>query len=569
MGLVDVPRKQFFSFMHPLVYKEGLLPGRISLIVQSGMLSAGFLRLMTQRTIGVAKACSIGNKLDLDECDLLEYLLEDKETDVVALYLESIPRGRRFAEISAKAWKPIVLLKGGKSDAGAVAAKSHTASLSSNARLLESVLEMCGVIMANDFHQMMDLAKGLALFAHTKPACQTAIITFSGGAGILSCDLLEGHGLRVAQLSEKSRKALDELFPAWMPAANPIDLFPAIERHGRAAAYERSIAVILEDPHVDTLFIHYFAGLDDPFPDLEALKRKADRRGKTVVFWLIGRQEIMESFRLEANKCGIAVYDEVLRAVESLASAARYGPSEAPREPADVGPPACAEPGFQEGDLIGAEGGVLDEYDSKGLLSKWDIPVVDERIVHTPAEAERVARDMGYPVVLKGLIPGRIHKRESGLIELGIASRRELKKAFQRLEQRMEDRGRLLLQHQVQSDYELMAGFIRDKEFGPCVMFGLGGTLSELEPDVVFALAPITKEEALKLIYRIRSSALLKGIRGMDPIKKEEMAHILVRLGQLGTAHSCVEEVDINPVVVKAGAPLAVDANIIVKAEGR
>lgn len=565
MGLVDVRQNLFFSFMNPLIYKEGLIPGRISLIVQSGMLSAGFLRLMTQRTIGVAKACSIGNKADVDECDLLEYLLEDSDTGVVALYLESIPRGRLFAEIAARATKPIVLLKGGKSNAGALAAMSHTASLSGNARLLESVLDMCGVTMAKDFHQMMDMAKGLALSPRVKSACRTAIITFSGGAGILSCDLLEAHGLQVAQLSEKSQKVLDDFFPHWMPAGNPVDLFPAIERHGRAAAYEQAISVIMEDPNVDTLFIHYFAGLDDSFLNLEALKREADRLGKTVLFWLLGPREVVESFRFEAHRCGISVYGEVLRAVESLAAAARYRHGKTLCEPADKESPPPPESDLQDIDLRPPDGQVLDEHDSKRLLLRWRIPVVGERIVHTMAEAEKAAQDMGFPVVLKGLLPGEVHKRESGLIELGIISGRQLEQAFQEIKEKVERRGRILLQPQVESDYELMAGFIRDDQFGPCVMFGLGGTLSELDPDVVFALAPIKPSNALKLISRIRNSRLLEGFRGMAPLKKDHMADILVRLGYLGASYSWIEQIDINPLVVKAGSPLAVDANIILR----
>jgi len=324
MGLVDIPKQHFYSFMNPLVYKDGLIPGRISLIVQSGMLSAGFLNLMGRRNIGVAKACSLGNKADVDECDILEYLLEDDETDVVALYLESIPRGRVFVDMAGKYPKPIVVLKGGKGKAGARAAMSHTSSLSGNSRLLESVLKMSGITLANDFHQMMDLAKALAIFPQVGQACRTAIIAFSGAAGILTCDLLEDHGLRVADLCEKSKKALDDLFPEWMPAANPVDLFPAIERHGRANAYGRALSIIMEDPNVDALLVHVFAGLEEDIPDLEALKREADRAGKVLLFWLIGRHEATRAFHREARKCGIAVYEEIYRAVESLAAASRY-----------------------------------------------------------------------------------------------------------------------------------------------------------------------------------------------------------------------------------------------------
>jgi acyl-CoA synthetase (NDP forming) len=197
MGLVDVPRRHFFTFMHPNIYKDGLIPGRVSMVVQSGMLSAGFLTdLMSDRVVGIGKACSIGNKSDVDECDVLEYLLNDDETDAIAMYLESIPRGQRFVELANQSSKPIVVLKGGKSSAGAKAALSHTSSLAGNARLQDSVLKMAGVTIAHDFQQLMEIARALAMIPQTPSNCRTAILTFSGGAGILSCDLLEEQMLR-------------------------------------------------------------------------------------------------------------------------------------------------------------------------------------------------------------------------------------------------------------------------------------------------------------------------------------------------------------------------------------
>ena len=156
------PQKKVFSFLNPRIYEDGLYTGRVSLIVQSGMLAGAFLTELSRRTIGIRRVCSIGNKMDVDECDLLEYLLDDPGTDAVALYVESVPRGRFFAEIARRATKPLVVLKGGRSEAGAQAALSHTASLSGNSRLLDGVLQMTGTTLANDFQEMIDLA-GLSL----------------------------------------------------------------------------------------------------------------------------------------------------------------------------------------------------------------------------------------------------------------------------------------------------------------------------------------------------------------------------------------------------------------------
>ena len=321
MGLVDVRKRHFFSFMTQKIYEEELIPGRVSLIVQSGMLSAIFLAEMRRRGIGVSKACSIGNRMDLDECDLLQYLLEDPETDVVALYLESIPRGRLFADIAKQADKPIVVLKGGKSESGARAALSHTCSLSGNSRLQDSVLRTCGVILADDIYQMMDIANSLTVISEIPPKSRAAIMTFSGGAGILACDALERRGIKVAQLSEKTEKALAEFFPDWMTVANPIDLFPAMGAHGREIVFNQAIRIVLEDPNVDILLIYYVAGLGDDYVDLEILKKKADNEGKAVFFWLMGLEKGLHGFLRQAKANRLAVHGEITRIADCLAAA--------------------------------------------------------------------------------------------------------------------------------------------------------------------------------------------------------------------------------------------------------
>jgi acyl-CoA synthetase (NDP forming) len=565
MGIVDIHRRYFFTFMHPGVREEGLLPGRISLIVQSGMMSAIFLAELGRRGIGIAKACSIGNRADVDECDVLEYLLQDPDTEVIALYLESILRGRLLAQMAQRSTKPIVILKGGSSQAGALAAKSHTHSLSGNSRLLNSVLEISGVTLADSIYQMMDLANALAMIPHVDPACRTAIISLSGGAGVLACDALERHGLPVASLSEQTKKAIGEVFPDWMPVSNPIDLFPTVSLRGREVTFNRVIPAVLEDPNVGVLLIHFVAGLDESILELHALKKKADQFGKVVFFWLMGLREGCERFRQEARVLGIPVHEDVSRIAECLLAASRFSGHHHSVTAVDTiatpsPPPVPKTPPFPSGEKI------WDEFDSKKFLSGWKIPVVEEKLVRRPDEAWKTARQMGLPVVLKGLMPGETHKTERGLVQLGIMNKPLLEAAFHHIQEKLDHRGRILIQKEVQSEYELMTGFIRDDQFGPCVMFGLGGVFSELEPDVVFAMAPLDRDSALKLIHRIRSKRLLQGFRGMMPLREDIMMDILVNLGNVGVACPQIEQIDINPLAVRKGVPLAVDANVILKA---
>jgi len=564
MGVVDILRKHFFTFMHPAIRAEGLLPGRISLIVQSGMMSAIFLVELAHRGIGVAKACSIGNRADVDECDVLEYLLADPDTEVIALYSESILRGRLFAQMAQSSTKPIVLLKGGSSEAGAQAAKSHTYSLSGNSRLLNSVLELSGVTVADEIYQMMDLANALATIPHIDPACRTAIVTLSGGAGVLACDALERHGIPVAQLSEQTKKTLSELFPVWMPVANPIDLFPTVGLHGRDVAFGRAISAVLEDSNVDVLLIHVVVGLGEDIEDLAALKKKADQLGKMVLFWLMGRQEAGERFRQRARTLGIPVHADISRAAECLRAVSKFMVHKtiATADGAASTPPSAS---VSKKPPLPSREKIWDEFDSKQFLASWAIPVVEERLVDSLDEAWRTAQAMGLPVVVKGLMPGEVHKTEHGLVQLGITDKFLLEAAFHHIQEKLDHRGKILIQKQVQSEYELIAGFIRDNQCGPCVMFGLGGILAELEPDVAFAMAPLYREGALKLIKRIRSRRLLQGFRGMPPLDGEAMADILVNLGTVGVAYQQIEQIDINPLAISTGAPVAVDATVMLK----
>ena len=566
MGIVDIPGQRFFTFMHPNIYKVGLIPGRISMVVQSGMLTAGFLAdLMGDRAIGVAKACSIGNKSDVDECDILEYLLNDDETDAIALYLESIPRGRRFIELASQSTKPIVVLKGGKSLAGAKAALSHTSSLAGNARLQDSVLIAAGVTIAHDFQQMMELTRALAMIPETPPRCRTAIITISGGAGILSCDLLEEHGLVVAEISQETKKELTAVFPDWFPAENPVDLYPAFALKGPLAAYDGAFNAVIKDPNVDVIFIHYFAGLYSSYASLPAMKKAAANAGKVIIIWAIGLGDELRTLKRDCEANAIPAHSELSRAVECLAAASRYQQRKqvaASNENADIFTmPSSAV------DILNKGKGrrVWDEFDSKQLLKMCGISVVEELIAKTTEEAASIAQKIGYPVVMKGLAPGEVHKTESGLVRLGLTTSADLKNAFEELTKRMNGQGRILLQRQLSIDYELIAGYLLDVQFGPCVMFGLGGIFSELRRDVVFATAPLTEQSALKLIYRIKGCKLLQGFRGMMPINEKAVAGVLVGLGNLGDACTQIEQIDINPLIVTVGNPVAVDASIILK----
>ncbi len=323
MGLVDAVHRRVFSFVSPSIWDQGLLPGNISLIVQSGMLSAGFLiDSMTRDKLGVSKVCSIGNKVDVNECDILAYLLKDPDTEVVGLYLESIEDGRRFLEICRNAEKPIVLLQGGKTDNGSRAAMSHTASMAGNSAIIRGAMRQAGVHQADDFKQMMDLGRTLALYPQKDHGARgrIAIATFSGGAGIVSSDFLDRIGLPLARLSSKTLESIGSVFPEWMPVNNPVDLWPAVERVGVDEAYGKAIAALCHDPGVDAVFAHAFAGGLIWHLNLQPIVQQARAAGKPILFWLIGSDGAARDFEKQARDLKVPVFRELSRAAECLAA---------------------------------------------------------------------------------------------------------------------------------------------------------------------------------------------------------------------------------------------------------
>ena len=334
MGVVDAVRRYVFSFVSPTIWDDGLPPGEVSLVVQSGMLSGGFLiDLMSNGIMGVSKVCSIGNKADVDESDLLEYLLEDSDTRAIGLYIESIKDGRRFLNACRNSGKPIVLLQGGKSEKGAAAAMSHTASLSGNGAVLGGAMDQAGVVRADDFNQMMDLARSLAMYPEPlkRKTGRVAVVTFSGAAGIVSADFMDRYGLELADLSEKTHTLLKGVYPEWMPVSNPIDLWPAIERSGIERAYGESIRAVCDDAGVDAVLFHIFlGGLARKF-NLQTVIQATRKAGKPAFFWLLGQKDLAEAFQKEARDLGVPVFRELSRAVECMAAVvSRRGRKEVP-----------------------------------------------------------------------------------------------------------------------------------------------------------------------------------------------------------------------------------------------
>lgn len=323
MGLLNVPRQKILSFMIPMMWKDRLVGGPVSFVVQSGMLSAGFLiHVLSQTPFGLAKVCSIGNKLDVDEVDLLEYLVSDPDTGVIAMYLESLARGRRFFELARASGKPLVALKAGRSAFGAAAARSHTAALAQDDRVLDAALRQAGVIRVRDLNELMDVARSLAVADGTRTArSRVAVLTFSGGAGVVSGDGIADLGMELAELEPSTLARLQAVFPDWMEPANPVDLYPAVEKSGPTEPYRKALEAVMADPQVDGVFVHLFAPpIKLPLFDYEHMAALSRRHQKPIVAWVMGHGDTAQDIARELEKRGIPVLDEIRKGLRVLAA---------------------------------------------------------------------------------------------------------------------------------------------------------------------------------------------------------------------------------------------------------
>ncbi|MEN6320352.1 MAG: acetate--CoA ligase family protein [Syntrophaceae bacterium] len=567
MGLVDAHRGYAFSFLTPIALQRGLLPGNVSLIVQSGLLSAGFIiDIMSHCISGISKVCSIGNKIDVNECDLLPCLMDDSNTEAIGLYLESFSDGRRFIELCRQSKKPIVVLKGGKSIKGAEAAMSHTASLAGNQRVISGALAQVGVTEAKDFHQMIDLCRSLAVVpqpVHRRG--RIAILTYSGGAGIVAADFIEEQGLSVAELSPETKKSLGRLFPEWMPVSNPVDLWPSIEKHSRTNidVYSLALAAVLDDHDVDAVLLSAYAGNIRIGINIKDLAEQTRRAGKPAFVWLTGTRDEALQFKKEALSYSIPVFQEVSRTVECLAAVFHH------RTPSEITDrfaqrKETKELPYELNEILETGLGSLDEHTSKSILKECGIPTVEEEFVNDAAHCMETASRIGFPLVMKGLQQGVVHKTELGLVHLNITSTEAARQTYELLMKRMNGDGKILIYRQVEGKIELILGLLRDPNFGPCVMVGLGGIMAEILSDAVFAPAPLTEEETLILISHLRGQKILDGFRGEQPVDRKKLARLIVALGNIGLLYPQIHEIDINPLIVSEdGGMVAVDATIV------
>ena len=323
MGPINVTQMKMMSFMIPGTWEGRFTKGGVSLVVQSGMLSAGFLLHVLSRTpFGLSKICSVGNKMDVDEVDLLEYFIQDPDTEVISMYLESLPRGRRFCELAKSTRKPIVVLKSGRTEYGSKAASSHTASMAQDDRVLDAAFRQAGIIRAKGMHELLEVSRCLGV-QRMKPVkkARIAVVTFSGGAGVVTADDIKDYNMELAQFSPETMKKIKTVFPEWMDPENPVDLYPAIEKFGPIPPVNTSLEAALADPGVDAVYAHLFASAtNEQLFDLDFIAGLIKKYNKPLVLWMLGDATVENRLTAELERKGIPTATEIAKGVRLLAA---------------------------------------------------------------------------------------------------------------------------------------------------------------------------------------------------------------------------------------------------------
>lgn len=549
----------FKNFINP--------PAPIGIICQSGI----FLAAGAQFTGGIGLGIDIGNAVDVNFADVLDHFTRDNRLQIINLHVEGVTSGRRFTEAARKAVrrKPVLALKTGRSEAGARAAGSHTGSLTGEDRVFEAACRQAGVIRVADVEEMRDLNKAFLTYQGLSGK-RVGVVTITGGGGITAVDALGASGLEVASFSPDTAKKIGAMFPGWMHPGNPVDVWPASMTGslGYHEVYRRTLQSLLDDPGVDATICILGAYLheEEDFLDITTMLREvaAANPTKPIVVVPFGARTRAYAEALEQGGL-IAAYPSAERAARALAALHHYYTQARHLKPEIFLAAGYARPASLNLDLP-AGGGLLSCAESLALISSYGIPAATSSQARTRDEAVAAAEKTGYPVVLKISSRQISHKSDAGGVRLNLKDQHEVAAAFDALmrDSRPLDKDvAVIVQPYVSGGTEVLLGCKKDPQFGPVLVCGSGGILTEHLNDVAFRLPPVNLEGALAMLTETRVSNLLKGYRNIPPADLRAVAESIVKLSRLVLDYPEIEELDINPLVAGPDGVIALDARVM------
>jgi len=545
--------------------------GNIAFMSQSGALCSAVLDWAASEHVGLSNLISLGNMADMDETSFMQLLVEDPNTKVILVYIEGVKDGQNFMKVApmVSRKKPVVILKSGTSDAGARAAASHTGSIAGSEVAYITAFRRCGVLKADSVEDLFNL--GIAFSSQPIPQGRNvAILTNAGGPSIVAADACSRHGLNLAWLSPHTVELLRKELPGEASLFNPVDVL------GDALAdrYGFALKTILADDSVESVMVILSPqAMTQPLEtamQLEAFKTTFPTKPIIAVF--MGGQSIKKA--VEAlMKAGIPNYPQPEKGVATLAGMVKYREYLA-REPEEF-PSLKVDRTVVESVLERARRerrvGLL-SVEARRVVQAYGIAVPTSILAQNRGQAVSAAEEIGYPVAMKVVSPQILHKTDIGGVKLNLASSREVEIAFNEIIRNVNifmPGARVFgveVQKMVPSGKEVIVGMNRDLQFGPLIMFGLGGVYVNILKDVSFRLAPISKGAASEMTTETKSYALLRGIRGEPRSDIESIVDVILRVSQLSMDFKEISEIDINPLFVyeSGKGSLALDVKITV-----
>jgi len=563
VGLVNLHTGLNTTFIYGVPDKGG-----IGFMAQSGAVMGGVVDLVMGKKIGFSHFISMGNETDVTETDLMEYLAEDADTRVIAAYVEQIRDGRRFLAAARRVSrvKPIVLLKGGKSSAGARAVSSHTGSLAGSYSAYQAAFKQAGVIEVGSINELFEVA--LAFDFQPLPKGRRAvIITNAGGPAALASDALSANGLMLDDLEPGTRDTLRAALNPSAQVGNPVDILGGAEPQD----YALCVKTLLKDKNVDIVLpLLVPQALVSPVGVAQAIVDEAAGNDKTVLACIMGDLSVDEA-RLVLHDRRIPMYTQP-ESMGAVLKAMLYYREWLERPAVEALLPKGIDKKAAEGILETARGkDSLGEAETRPLLQAYGIPLVEGGFAASALEAADLAERIGYPVVMKIVSPQLLHKSDVGGILLDLAQRAAVADGYERMMKEIHAARPeavlegVMVEKMAPRGQEVIIGMRRDPGFGPLMMFGLGGIYVELFKDVAFRVAPLTAEEAMQMITETRAGRLLTGFRGQPVADLDAVVDVILRLSRLALDFPQVEEAEVNPLLVfPAGkGALALDGRVI------
>ena len=548
-------------------------PGRVGFISQSGALLTAILDWAAHENVGFSSIVSLGSMLDVGWGDIINYLGDDPNTDSIVIYMETIGDARAFLSAAREVAlsKPIIVIKPGRTAEAAKAAASHTGSLTGSDDVLDAAFRRVGVLRVDTISELFMVSDILAKQPRPRGP-RLSIVTNAGGPGVIATDALIGGGGQLSAISPETMGALNAVLPSVWSHDNPIDII------GDAPPdrYAKALDIAAADPETDGLLVILTPqAMTDPTATARALVKYAHIEGKPVLASWMGGEDVSEGAAI-LREAGIPTFAYPDTACVLFNQLWRYDDDlrslyETPRLPVA---PERGE--FREGAdriiaAVAAEGRtLLTEYESKKVLAAYGIPITDTELAQTPDEAVAAAGAIGYPVVAKLLSRTITHKTDVGGVVLNLGNEEAVRGAFEQIRDAVarkvgpEHFEGVTIQPMINwTGYELIVGSSPDAQFGPVLLFGMGGQLVEVFKDRALALPPLNMTLAKHLIAETTIAQALDGVRGRQPIDKEVLAALLVRFSQLVAEQPRIAEIDINPLLASPERVIALDARVV------